>query len=121
MARRRDDDYEDDDIDDRPARGRARDDDDDYDDRPARRSGGAKGPVDGMLGNTAVAIILALVSFCCCPLLGLIIGGIGMGTTRDPDVKRNSIIVLVAAVVGIVLNVILVVTGNVPNFQNMNR
>jgi hypothetical protein len=117
MARRRDDDYEDDDIDDRPRSRRRDDDDDDYDDRPARR-GGKPGPVDGMLKNTAVAIILALVSFCCCPLLGLILGGIGVGTTRDPEVKRNSIILLVAAVIGIVVNVIFVATGQLAQFQN---
>ncbi len=59
MARRRDDDYEDDDYDDRPAR-RSRDyEDDDYDDRPARRRRGGSPPP-----NYLVHSIFA--TLCCC-------------------------------------------------------
>jgi len=100
MARDRDDDRDDDkdDRDERPSRRRQ----DDDDDTPA------KGGMDGFLGNIAVAIIFGILSLCC-PLLGLILGGIGLGTCKTPDGKRGSMIVLICGVVGIVVNIVSVV------------
>jgi hypothetical protein len=97
---------------------RDRDLDDDYDDRPARRGDGAAlSGMDSFLNNTVVAVLLALVSFFCCPFLGLILGGIGMATCKNPDSKRNAMIVLVASVLALVLNIALYATG-VLDFNN---
>lgn len=110
MARDRDDDdFRDDDAprgsrrddDDAPRSRRRRDDDDDL-----PKPGG----MDGFLGNIAVAIIFAILGFFC-PCLGIILGGIGMGTTKTPDGKRGSLIVLIAGVAGLLLNIILSATG----------
>lgn len=98
MATDRDDDRDDRD-DDRPSRRRR---DDDYDDRRPAKAGG----MDGFLGNTPVAIILAIVFFCFCPLAGLIIGGIGMAQCKDPGAKRNAMIMLVLSLLGIVVGLI---------------
>lgn len=111
MARDRDDDYRDDDA--PPPRRRDDDDDmprsrrrrfDDDDDAP-RPSG-----MDGFLGNIAVAIIFGILGFFC-PCLGIILGGIGLGTTKTPNGKRGSLIVLVAGVLGLIVNIILTATG----------
>lgn len=109
MARERYEDEEDDrDRDEGPSRGRG--DDDDYDDRPSRRSGELTG-MDKFMNNMGLAIGLAIFSFCCCPLLGIIMGIVGMITCKNPDSKRNSIIVLVAGVVGAAVGVVLQLSG----------
>lgn len=118
MARERDDEYADDDK--RPPR--RRDNDDDEGDRPARRRdrddddresgrGGELGPLDKYIGMPVVYIILAVVGVFCCPCLSIVLGGIGLATTKTPEGKQGSTIALIGGVVGIVLNVILYVTG----------
>jgi hypothetical protein len=99
MARDRDDDRDDDkdDRDERPSR-RRRDDDDDA---PAKPGG-----MEGFFGNTALAIILAIVFFCICSPAGIILGGIGMGTCKQPDAKRNAMIMLILGVVGLIIGII---------------
>ena len=72
----------------------ARDDFDD--DRPYRGPGELTG-LDKFFANTPVAVILAVVSVFCCPLLGLVLGGIGMAICKNPDSKRNALITLVPA------------------------
>ncbi|AWM35816.1 hypothetical protein GobsT_64860 [Gemmata obscuriglobus] len=101
------------DDDDEPprGRGRSRDDDEDDDDdyrpnRPKKLTG-----IDGLMNGTVSVVLFALFSFCCCWPLGVILGIIGLVTCKNPDSKRNSIIVLVAGVAGIILNVILYVSG----------
>ena len=84
---------------------------DDYDDRPYRGTGELSG-LDKFLNNTVVAVILALLSAFCCPLLGLILGGIGAATCKNPDSKRNAIIVLVGGVVGLLLGIASFATNN---------
>jgi len=107
MARERDDD-----VDDRDDR------DDRDDDRPRRRSGGGRSEelagMDKFMNSIVVAIIFFLVGIFCCPLISLILGGIGAASCKNPDSKRNSIIVLVGGVLGLVFNGILFATGNVP-------
>lgn len=102
MARERDDD-----VDDR-----------DDDDRPRRRSGGGGNSeltgLDKFFANTPVAIILAIVFFCFCSLAGVILGGIGVFTCKNPDSKRNATIMLVLGVVKLLIEIGLVATGNVP-------
>lgn len=116
MARDRDDDIRDDDAppprrrddDDAPRSRRRRDDDDDL---PAKPGG-----MEGFFSNTPLSIILSVVFFLCCPLIGLILGGIGMGTTKTPDAKRNAMIMLIASVVGIIVGLI-VNFAVLPNMQ----
>ncbi len=99
MARDRDDEPRDDDKDDAPRSRRRRDDDDDTPSKP--------GGLEGFFANTPLAIILAIVFIFCCSPAGIILGGIGMGTCKLPDAKRNAMIMLilngVALVVGIIL------------------
>ena len=103
MARERDDDYEDDTTD-RPAR---------------RRDGGAidkPGGLDGFFSNIAVAIVFAVIGVFCCPCLSVILGGIGLATSKTPDGKKGAMICLIGGVIGLVLNGILFATGAVnPN------
>ena len=117
MARDRDDDFRDDDP---PPRRR----DDDFEDAPRRRGSRfdddpdvrpSRG-MDGFFGNTALAIILAIVFFCFCSPAGIILGGIGMGTTKSPDSKRNAMIMLILGVVGLIIGIISAVVQ-----MNMNR
>ena len=95
-------------------RGRQRDDDDDYDDRPRRRENLTG--LDSFFNNIAVAILMALFGLCCCPLISIILGGIGMATCKNPTSKQNSLIVLLGGVAGIVLNIILMATGQMNQF-----
>jgi hypothetical protein len=88
--------------------------DDDYD-RPAAAPGG----MDGFLSNMVAVVILALVSFFCCPLIGLILGIIGMITCKTSVAKKNATILLVVSVLSIALNIILNATGVVNFNQQM--
>lgn len=83
-------------------------------DRPAKPGG-----LDGMMTNMAVVVILALVSFFCCPLIGGILGLIGVLTCKTADGKRNSTIILIVSIVSIVINIILNATGVVNFNQQM--
>ncbi|MBX9626572.1 MAG: hypothetical protein K2X82_22415 [Gemmataceae bacterium] len=67
------------------------------------------------MGNIAVAIIFALFGVFCCPLISVILGGVELATFKTPDGKRNSTIVLVAGLAGIVLNVVLFATVALDN------
>jgi len=102
---------------------RDRDDDDmrdDEDDRPRRRSSGGSDELSGLdkfFKSIAVGIIFFLIGVFCCPLVSLILGGIGAATCKNPDSKRNALIALVGGVLGLVLNGVLFATGNAP----MNR
>ena len=103
MARERDDDYEDDTTDDRPAR---------------RRSGGVvdkPGGLDGFFSNMVVAIIFAVIGVFCCPCLSVILGGIGLATSKTPEGKKGSMICLIGGVIGILLNGVLYATGVTAN------
>jgi hypothetical protein len=108
------------------ARSRDYDDDepleDDFEeDRPRRRRSGGDGQLsgmDGFMNNMAVMIIFAIIGVCCCPLLSIILGGIGMATCKNPDSKRNSMIVLVAGLVGAVLGIISYFAGLTAQLQN---
>jgi hypothetical protein len=95
-------------------RDRGDDYDDDYDDRPRRKK---LSGMDGFLNNTAVAVLMALFSFCCCPLLGIILGAIGLATCTNPDSKRNSVILLVAGLAGAVVGILLQLTGALADLQ----
>jgi hypothetical protein len=90
---------------------RDRDDDlrDDYDDRPARP---ASGGMDGFFGNTALAIILSIVFFCICSPVGLILGIIGLTTCKNPDAKRNAMIMTVLAAIGLLIGIASIATNN---------
>lgn len=81
--------------------------DDDFDRPAASKPGG----LDGFMTNMVVVILLGLVSFFCCPLIGGILGLIGVLTCKTPDGKRNSTIILVISIVSIVLNIILNAAG----------
>lgn len=108
MARRRDDDYEDDDYDDRP-RSRRRD-DDDYDDAPRSR-GGEKGPLDNMFANTNI-VVLILFS-CCCGLIAFILALVAYLTGKDPKAKSNALIVMIVSGILSVVGIIAQVVGGV--------
>lgn len=90
--------------------------DNDYD-RPAAASPGG---MDGFLSNMIAVVLLCLVSFFCCPLIGLIVGGIGMATCKTPGAKKNATILLVVSVAAIAINLILNATG-VVNTQEMMK
>jgi len=66
--------------------------------------------MQNLFSNTAGVIILGLVSFFCCPLLGIVLGGVGVASCYG-DAKRNALIVLVVALVALVINVLLYSTG----------
>ncbi len=83
---------------------RDRDDDaDDFDDRPAR-SGGAKGPLDGMFANTNIVILVIFAL--CCGLIAFPLSLVCFLTAKDPKAKSNAMIVLIIDGVLIVLNII---------------
>jgi hypothetical protein len=92
----------DDDRDDRPRRR-----DDDYDDRPKTDLTG----LDKFFSNIAVGIVLAVVGLLCCPLISIILGGIGMATCKNPDSKKHAMFAVIGGVAGIILNVVLYATG----------
>jgi len=100
MARDRDDEPRDDDMDDRPAR-RRRDDDD----APAA----ALGPLDKMFRDTNVAILV--IFGLCCNGIALILGLVGVFTAKDPKAKTNATIVAaiggIVTVIGIIVRVII--------------
>ena len=108
MARERDDDYE-----------------DDTDDRPARRSRGdiveKPGGLDGFFSNIVVAIVFAVIGVFCCPCLSIILGGIGLATSKTPDGKKGSMICLIGGIVGMVLGLILKFAGIITTDFNANR
>jgi hypothetical protein len=107
MARDRDRDYDD------------AADDDDFEPRGRGRGDGAPlTGMDGFLNNIAVAIGLTLFGICCCPIASLVVGGIGLGTCKNPDSKRNAMIVLVGGIIGIILNIGLLATGQFNALQN---
>ena len=92
-------------------------DDDDYDDRPAR-SGGPKGPLDGMFANTNIAILVLFAV--CCRGIALILSLVCFFTAKDPKAKSIATIVMIIdgaiIVLGIILNFAGVFAG-----MNANR
>ena len=74
---------------------------------PSERSG-----MDKFFSNTGLAIVMIIFSFCCCPLAGLIVGGIGMAQCKVPQAKQMAMICLVVSVVAIVINLGLQFTGH---------
>ncbi len=97
MARRRDDDYEDDEG-------------DDYD-APARTSGGAKGPLDNMFANTNIVVLILFA--CCCGLIAFILSLVAYLTAKDPKAKSNALIVMIVSGVLSVAGIIAQVVGGV--------
>ncbi len=101
MARERDDDYED---------------DADADERPSRRRGGSgvvdkPGGMDGFMGNLPIVIIVSIVVSLCCSCIPIILGGVGLATTKTPEGKRGSMIMLGIGLAFLLLGVILQVAG----------
>jgi hypothetical protein len=89
----------------------------DYEDR----SYGAPPELSGMdkfFRSTAVGVIFALIGVFCCPLISIILGGIGMATCKNPGSKQNAMIALIGGVIGIVLNIVLMATG-VVDYRNL--
>ncbi len=126
MARERDDEFadddkrrprrrdNDDDAGDRPARRRDRDDDDDGDRPTRRRSGGDNGEPSGLdkyFGNLPISVIVAVVTGLCCSCIPIILGGIGLATTKTPEGKKGATITLVVGIVWLAINIILSATG----------
>jgi hypothetical protein len=68
--------------------------------------------MDKFFSNTALAVVTIIFSFCCCPLVGLIVGGIGMATCKDPKSKQMATICLIVSVVAIVINLGLQFSGH---------
>jgi len=94
MARERDDDYEDDDADERPAR-RSKN----------SGSGGNLGPLDKMYRDTNIAILI--IFGVCCSCIASILSAVAFFTAKDPKAKSNALIVMiVGTVMFIVWNVI---------------
>ena len=74
--------------------------------------------LDKFFHSTAVGVIFALIGVFCCPLISIVLGGIGMATCKNPQSKQNAMIALIGGVVGIVLNIVLMATG-VVDYQNL--
>jgi hypothetical protein len=66
--------------------------------------------MQNFLSNMVAVIIMALVSFFCCPLVGIVLGILGLVQCQG-DAKRNATILLIVGVVAAVLNGILFGTG----------
>ena len=88
---------------------------DDYDDRP--RGSAELAGLDKFFANTPVAIILAVVLFFCCWPAGAILGGIGVATCKNPDSKRNAMIMLGLAALALVISVIYYAVAGAAAFQ----
>jgi len=95
MARERDDDYEDDADDERPAR-RSKN----------SGSGGNLGPLDKMYRDTNIAVLI--IFGVCCNWIAAILSAVAFFTAKDPKAKSNALIVMIigviVAIVGTVLN-----------------
>jgi hypothetical protein len=90
---------------------------DDFDDRPVRGTGPPAGGLEGFFANTPVAIILSVVLFLCCWPAGLVLGGIGVATCKNPDAKRNAMIMLGLSAVAVVLTIIYYAVMGAAAFQ----
>jgi hypothetical protein len=69
------------------------------------------GGMDKFFRSTAVGVILAVIGVFCCPLISIVLGGIGMATCKSPASKQNAMIALIGGIIGIVLNIVLYITG----------
>ena len=67
--------------------------------------------MDKFFGNIGVGIGLAIFGFICCPCISIILGAIGMGTCKTPEAKKHAMFSLAGGCAGILLNIILNVTG----------
>ena len=67
--------------------------------------------MDKFFSNTGLAVVFIIFSFCCCALAGVIVGGIGVATCKDPKAKQMATICLIVSIVAIVLNAGLYFTG----------
>ena len=75
--------------------------------------------MDKFFSNTDLAVVLIIFSFCCCPLAGLITGGIGMATCKDPKAKQMAMICLIVSIVGLVIGLGAQFSGHGPQtFMN---
>ncbi len=92
-------------------------DDDDFDDRPAR-SGGAKGPLDGMFANTNIVILVLFAV--CCNGIAFILGLIAFLTAKDPTAKSNAMIVTIIGGIITALGIIAQISGMAGNIGGAN-
>jgi hypothetical protein len=60
---------------------------------------------EGFLANN-LSLLLIIVGCCCTGLVPGIVGIIGLTTAKDPNAKRNSLILTIAGAVLIVLDII---------------
>jgi hypothetical protein len=90
---------------------------DDFDDRPVSGTERPAGGMDGFFANTPLAIILAIVLFFCCWPIGLVLGIIGVATCKNPDAKRNAMIMLGLSVLAIVISIIYYAVMGAAAFQ----
>ena len=111
MARSRsDDDYEDDDLEDRPKLKRRDPEADDYDDD---RRTAQLGPLDKMYRDTSTVVLV--IFGCCCGMIAFILSLVAYFTAKDEKAKSNALmVVIISAIVsalGIVANIATAIRG----------